>query len=68
MSRFWFRWGDDCWVQVEYWDDGSGFHQVDNVPKVLPQQIDDTPEVKAAKEEHQRIWNEQAERNSKPIE
>ncbi|XP_064212677.1 keratin, type I cytoskeletal 9 isoform X3 [Tribolium castaneum] len=54
-------------IKVEYWDDGSGFHQIDNVPKVLPQQIDDTPEVKAAKEEHQRLWNEQAERNSRPV-
>ncbi|XP_068903482.1 keratin, type I cytoskeletal 9-like isoform X1 [Tenebrio molitor] len=54
-------------IKVEYWDDGTGFHQVDNVPKILPKQIDDTPEVKAAKEEHQRIWHEQAERNSHPI-
>ncbi|XP_044268365.1 keratin, type I cytoskeletal 9-like isoform X2 [Tribolium madens] len=54
-------------IKVEYWDDGTGFHQVDNVPKVLPQQIEDTPEVKAAKEEHQRLWNEQAERNSRPV-
>lgn len=54
-------------IKVEYWDDGNGFHQIDNVPKILPKQIDDTPEVKAAKDEHQRIWNEEAERNSRPI-
>lgn len=55
-------------IKVEYWDDGTGFHQVDNVPKILPQQIDDTPEVKAAKEEHARLWKEQALRNSQPVE
>lgn len=54
-------------IKVEYWDNGNGFHQIDNVPKILPKQIDDTPEVKAAKDEHQRIWNEEAERNSRPI-
>lgn len=54
-------------IKVEYWDDGTGFHQVDNVPKILPKQIDDTDEVKAAKEEHDRLWKEQAERNSKPV-
>lgn len=56
--------GDGQEIKVEYWDDGTGFHQVDNVPRVLPQQIEDTPEVKAAKAEHARIWQEQAIRNS----
>lgn len=52
-------------IKVEYWDDGTGFHQVDNVPKALPE---DLPEVKAAKEEFLRVWQEQAERNSHPVE
>jgi len=59
--------GDGQEIKVEYWDDGTGFHQIDNVPKILPQQIEDSPEVKAAKDEHARIWAEEAERNSKPI-
>ncbi|KRT86052.1 Insect cuticle protein [Oryctes borbonicus] len=54
-------------IKVEYWDNGSGFHQVDNVPKILPKQIDDAPEVKAAKDAHLRRWQEEAERNSKPV-
>ncbi|KAF2900942.1 hypothetical protein ILUMI_05245 [Ignelater luminosus] len=51
-------------IKVEYWDDGTGFHQIDNIPKIQPKQVEDSPEVKAAKEEHLRIWHEQAERNS----
>ena len=58
--------GDGQEIKVQYWDDGTGFHQIDNVPKILPKQIDDTPEVKAAKDEHARIWREEAERNSRP--
>lgn len=50
--------------QIEYWDDGTGFHQIDNIPKVPLVQIEDTPEVKAAREEHDRLWKEIAERNS----
>ncbi|KAL3282294.1 hypothetical protein HHI36_005483 [Cryptolaemus montrouzieri] len=52
-------------IKVEYWDDGTGFHQIDNVPKNLPE---DLPEVKKAKEDFMRIWQEQAERNSRPVE
>lgn len=52
--------------KVEYWDDGNGFHQVDNVPKILPKQVDDSPEVKAAKEKFLARWHEEAERNSQP--
>ncbi|KAK9870510.1 hypothetical protein WA026_008067 [Henosepilachna vigintioctopunctata] len=51
-------------IKVEYWDDGTGFHQIDNVPKNLPE---DLPEVKKAKEEFMRIWHEQAERNKHPV-
>ena len=57
--------GDGKEIKVEYWDDGTGFHQVDNVDQIQPQQVEDTPEVKAAREEHFRIWQEEAERNSK---
>lgn len=51
---------------MEYWDDGTGFHQVDNVPKILPKQVDDSPDVKAAKEKFFARWHEEAERNSHP--
>ncbi|KAK9752108.1 Insect cuticle protein [Popillia japonica] len=55
-------------IKVQYWDDGNGFHQIDNVPKILPKQIDDAPEVKAAKDAHLKRWREEAERNSRPVE
>lgn len=48
-------------IKVEYWDDGTGFHQTDNVPQVAPKQVTDTPEVQAAKTEFFRIWRELAE-------
>ncbi|XP_022914296.2 uncharacterized protein [Onthophagus taurus] len=53
-------------IKVKYWDNGNGFHQEDNIPQILPRQVEDSPEVKAAKEEHLRRWQEEAERNSKP--
>ncbi|KAF7271374.1 cuticular protein 67B [Rhynchophorus ferrugineus] len=54
-------------IKVEYWDNGNGFHQVDNVPQILPTQIDDSPEVKAAKEAFLKRWHEEAERNTHPV-
>ncbi|KAJ8974864.1 hypothetical protein NQ317_001962 [Molorchus minor] len=54
-------------IKVQYWDDGTGFHQIDNVPLILPKQVDDSPEVKAAKAKFFARWNEEAQRNSQPI-
>lgn len=39
---------------------------MDNVPKILPKQIEDSPEVKAAKDKFLARWHEEAERNSHP--
>ncbi|CAH1104610.1 unnamed protein product [Psylliodes chrysocephalus] len=54
-------------IKVEYWDDGTGFHQIDNVPKILPKQIEDSPEVKAEKDKFLARWHEEAERNQHPV-
>ncbi|CAG9854575.1 unnamed protein product [Phyllotreta striolata] len=54
-------------IKVEYWDDGTGFHQVDNVDKILPKQVEDSPDVKAAKEAFFARWHEEAERNKHPV-
>ncbi|KAJ8961173.1 hypothetical protein NQ318_008854 [Aromia moschata] len=59
--------GDGQEIKVQYWDDGTGFHQIDNVPQILPKQVDDSPEVKAAKEKFLARWHQEAERNSHPI-
>lgn len=55
--------GDGQEIKVEYYDDGNGFHHTDNLPTVELVQIEDTPEVKAARDEHFRIWNEIAEKH-----
>ncbi|VEN46081.1 unnamed protein product [Callosobruchus maculatus] len=60
--------GDGQEIKVEYWDDGTGFHQIDNVPKILPKQVEDSPDVKAAKAKFFARWNEEAERNLHPVE
>lgn len=59
--------GDGKEIKVQYWDDGTGFHQIDNVPQIAPKQVDDSPEVKAAKEKFLARWHEEAERNSHPL-
>lgn len=50
-------------IQVQYWVDGLGFHQTDNRPSYELSPVTDTPEVKAAKEEHERLWKEAAKLN-----
>lgn len=54
-------WGKD--IQVQYWVDSLGFHQTDNIPKYDLQSVTDTPEVKKAREEHERLWKEAARLN-----
>lgn len=50
-------------IQVQYWVDGLGFHQTDNRPRFELNPVTDTPEVQAAKEEHERLWKEAAKLN-----
>lgn len=40
-----------------------GFHQTDNIEKYELQPVTDTPEVKKAREEHERLWKEAARLN-----
>lgn len=54
-------------IKVQYWDDGTGFHQIDNLPEVLPKQVEDSPDVQAAKQEFFKRWHEEAERNKHPV-
>lgn len=42
---------------MQYWDDGSGFHAAgNNLPVAVQQTPDYTPEVKAARENHLRLY------------
>lgn len=50
-------------IQVQYWVDSLGFHQTDNRPRFELSPVTDTPEVKAAKEEHERLWKQAAKLN-----
>lgn len=56
-------------IVVQYWSDSLGFHQTDNRPKIVLEPVTDTPEVQAARAEHERLWNElarQARQNPDP--
>lgn len=50
-------------IQVQYWVDSLGYHQTDNHPRFELQPVTDTPEVKQAREEHERLWKEAARLN-----
>ena len=50
-------------LQVQYWDDGTGFHAAgNNLPGLyaqdIPQPVQDTPEVIAAKEQHFQLFQQ----------
>lgn len=48
---------------MQYWVDELGFHQSDNIPKYELQPVTETPEVKAARKEHERLWKAAAKLN-----
>ncbi|KAG5681554.1 hypothetical protein PVAND_010974 [Polypedilum vanderplanki] len=50
-------------VEVQYWSDSLGFHQTDNREQYDLQPVTETPEVRMAREEHERAWKEAARNN-----
>lgn len=48
---------------MQYWSDGLGFHQADNHPVHELKPVTETPEVRRAREEHERLWMEAARLN-----
>lgn len=55
----------DAWgkaIKVHYWDDGTGFHAAgNNLPGLyseVPQPVQDTPEITAAKEQHYQLFQQ----------
>lgn len=48
---------------MQYWVDSLGFHQTDNHPRFDLEPVTETPEVKQAREEHERLWKEAARLN-----
>jgi hypothetical protein len=47
-------------IIVQYWSDSLGFHQSDNIPKIVLEPVTETAEVQAARLEHERAWKEAA--------
>ncbi|XP_044727836.1 uncharacterized protein LOC123291567 [Chrysoperla carnea] len=50
-------------IKVKYWDTGNGFHQEDNIPKVVLKPVEETPALRAARLAHEKAWKEAAEAN-----
>lgn len=48
-------------VHVQYWSDAVGFHQTDNHPKFILEPVSETPEVRMAREHHEKAWKAAAE-------
>lgn len=46
--------------QVRYWADSEGFHQEDNLPKVVLEPAQETEEVRQARLAHEQAWKEAA--------
>lgn len=50
------------WFQVQYWDDGTGFHAAgNNLPGLyaeVPKPVQDTPEVMEAKRQHFQLFQQ----------
>jgi hypothetical protein len=51
---------------VRYWADSEGFHQEDNIPKIQPQPVQETEEVRQARIAHEKAWKEAADANLHP--
>ncbi|KAJ0180151.1 hypothetical protein K1T71_004742 [Dendrolimus kikuchii] len=47
-------------IKVRYWADSQGFHQEDNLPKVVLTPQEEAPDVKAARIAHEKAWAEAA--------
>lgn len=46
--------------QVRYWSDGTGFHQEDNIPKVVLKPVEEAEDVRQARLAHEKAWQEAA--------
>ncbi|XP_028174380.1 uncharacterized protein LOC114362996 isoform X1 [Ostrinia furnacalis] len=53
-------------IKVRYWADSQGFHQEDNLPKLVPQPVQETAAVRAARIAHEKAWKEAADANLHP--
>ncbi|XP_047515568.1 uncharacterized protein LOC125056490 isoform X1 [Pieris napi] len=47
-------------IKVRYWADSQGFHQEDNIPKVVLQPVQEAEDVRQARLAHEKAWEEAA--------
>ncbi|XP_038210432.1 uncharacterized protein LOC119831213 [Zerene cesonia] len=47
-------------VSVRYWADSQGFHQEDNIPKVVLKPVEEAEDVRQARLAHEKAWQEAA--------
>lgn len=52
--------GKNDLIKVRYWADHDGFHQEDNLPKVVLKQVEEAPDVREARLAHEKAWKEAA--------
>ncbi|XP_052738391.1 uncharacterized protein LOC112045772 isoform X2 [Bicyclus anynana] len=51
----------DAYVEeVRYWSDSEGFHQEDNIPKVVLKPVEEAEDVRQARLAHEKAWAEAA--------
>lgn len=49
-----------CPIQVRYWADNDGFHQEDNLPKIVLKPVEEAEDVRQARLAHEKAWQEAA--------
>ncbi|XP_023937860.2 uncharacterized protein LOC112045772 isoform X1 [Bicyclus anynana] len=47
-------------IKVRYWSDSEGFHQEDNIPKVVLKPVEEAEDVRQARLAHEKAWAEAA--------
>ncbi|XP_045493136.1 uncharacterized protein LOC123692436 isoform X1 [Colias croceus] len=47
-------------IKVRYWADSQGFHQEDNIPKVVLKPVEEAEDVRQARLAHEKAWQEAA--------
>ncbi|XP_047527166.1 uncharacterized protein LOC125064257 isoform X2 [Vanessa atalanta] len=51
---------EDYVEEVRYWADSQGFHQEDNIPKVVLKPVEEDEDVRQARLAHEKAWQEAA--------
>ncbi|CAG9560149.1 unnamed protein product [Danaus chrysippus] len=60
QGSYTYRDGNNELIKVRYWSDGTGFHQEDNIPKVVLKPVEEAEDVRQARLAHEKAWQEAA--------